>query len=312
MTEGSFELFLQAHPRYRAAYEQLFEASRLLGTSARLVYELHPETLGSVTDDILSFVESAYPPDYVDRYIVRVNRMSELQAKFEAHPSVATLGGPAPVSTEAYSLALLLSIVFTSHRFEIMQALEKFLRALPVESGGCLASIGCGTGYELKLAADTLPTWSIVGFDTEVEMHTRAEQLLRFFDISKTIEFRDAFPLGTESPIERKYDAIILCEVLEHLTDPAQALRAVRKQLKAGGKMFVTAAINIAQEDHVFLYPDIESCRRQLFDSGLTVEEEWIAPQTIRFPPANREIGFKKGNYVAIAGRSQGVMDFAS
>jgi SAM-dependent methyltransferase len=289
----------------------LFETSRLLGTSAQLVYELHPEALGPVADNILSFVESAYPHDYVDRYIARVNRMSELQTRFETHPCPATLGDPTPVSTQAYSLALLMYVVFTSHRFEIMEALEKFLRTLPVASGGCIASIGCGTGYELKLAAEVLPTWNVVGFDTEAEMHTRAEQLLRFFHISKPIEFRDRFPLTDGAPIERRYDAIIMCEVLEHLSDPAQALRTVRKHLKAGGKMFVTAAVNIAQEDHVFLYPDLETCRLQLSDSGLTVEEEWIAPQTIRFPPANREIGFKKGNYVAIARRAHGVVDFA-
>src|ERR1700722_1035068 len=312
MTEGRFELFLQSHPRYCSAYDRLFAASRLLGTSAQLVYELHPEELGSVADSILSFVESAYPSNYLDIYISRVQRMAELQAKFDANPSPATLGDSTAVSTEAYSLALLLSIVFTSHRFEIMQALDKFLRTLPAEHCGPLASVGCGAGFELKLAAELLPTWSIAGYDTEVEMHGKAEQLLRFFHISKAVEFRNVFPLTEGSPIERQYDAVILCELLEHLPDPAQALRTVRKQLKDNGKLFLTAAVNIAQEDHVFLYPDIETCRRQLSACGLAVEEEWIAPQTIRIPPANREIGFRKGNYIAIVAKASGVRDFSS
>jgi len=312
MTEGRFELFLQSHPRYCSAYDRLFAASRLLGTSAQLVYELHPEELGSVADDILSFVESAYPSNYLDTYISQVKRMAELQAQFDANPSPATLGDSTAVGTEAYSLALLLSIVFTSHRFEIMQALDKFLRNLPAESGGRLASVGCGTGYELKLVAELLPTWDVVGYDTEAEMHGRAEQLLRFFHISETVEFRNVFPLTDGSPIERPYDAVILCELLEHLPDPAQALRAVRRQLKDDGKMFLTAAINIAQEDHVFLYPDIETCRRQFSASGLEIEEEWIAPQTIRIPPANRETGFRKGNYIATVAKAPGVRDFSS
>jgi hypothetical protein len=92
--------------------------------------------------------------------------------------------------------------------------------------------------------------------------------------------------------------------VLEHLLNPAQALATLAGCLKDGGKMFVTMAINIAQEDHVFLYLDIESCRRQIHESGLQVLYEWLAPQTIRFPPANREIGFKKGNYIAIVGKA--------
>ena len=49
--------------------------------------------------------------------------------------------------------------------------------------------------------------------------------------------------------------------------------------------MFVTMAVNIAQEDHVFLYPDIAACRKQIKDSGLQIHWEWISPQT-SLPPA--------------------------
>jgi len=265
------------------------------------VYELRPEALGPVADEILAFVQYAFPFDYIGAYISRVNRMAELQGRFEANPSPATLGDSSVVSSDAYSLALLLSIVFTNHRFEIMQVLARFLRELHADSAGRIASIGCGTGYELKLAAEMLPSWRIEGYDTDAEMRARAEQLLGFFLVSTKVDFRAAFPLEAATPeVAGQYDAIILCEVLEHLADPAQALRTLRECLKDSGKMFATMAINIAQEDHVFLYPDIESCRRQMRDSGLEVEYEWIAPQTIRFPPANRETGFKKGNYIAI------------
>jgi 2-polyprenyl-3-methyl-5-hydroxy-6-metoxy-1,4-benzoquinol methylase len=292
---------LEARPLYSSAYESLFAASRVLGTSAQLVYELYPEELGPVADDILSFVRAAHSADYIEAYLARVNRLAELQERFDANPCVATLGDPSAARPESYSLALLLSIVFTNHRFEIMQVLAKFLRELPATSAGSIASIGCGTGYELKLTAELLPGWKIEGYDTDAEMHEKARQLLTFFQVSHAVDFQAEFPLETVTPqTEKRYDALLLCEVLEHLPNPKQALATLAGCLKDGGRMFVTMAINIAQEDHIVLYPDIESCRMQIRESGLQVLYEWLAPQTIRFPPANREIGFKKGNYIAI------------
>src|SRR5262249_18889292 len=109
--------------------------------------------------------------------------------------------------------------------------------------------------------------------------------------------------------VRNRYDAIVVCEVLEHLQNPLQSLKTLSQCLKDDGKMFLTMAINIAQEDHVFLYPDPLSCRNQIRESGLRVVKEWLSPQSIRFFPSNREIGFKKGNYMAIVEQNTQVSD---
>jgi SAM-dependent methyltransferase len=75
-----------------------------------------------------------------------------------------------------------------------------------------------------------------------------------FFGISEDIFLGGCFPLD-QCPDEShgRYDAIVLSEVLEHLADPAEALGTLRDCLRDDGLMFATMAINIAQEDHVFL-----------------------------------------------------------
>lgn len=298
---GTFEAFLEAHPLYRAAFESLSANSRILETSSQLVYELHGDALGPVANDILSFVTHAYAADYIDRYIARLNRLAELQRRFDRNPSVSTLGDSGAVKSEAYSLALLLSIVLTNHRFEIMDALSSFLESMNGGSAGVAAFIGAGTGYELKLAAQLLPDWTIEAYDTDAEIRTVANDLLTFFAVSKAVDFQIEFPLENPTPeVLKRYDAVVLCEVLEHLPDPLRALQTLRACLTDTGRMFVTMAINIAQEDHVFLYPDIESCRRQIREAELQIVQEWISPQTIFMPPVNREQGFKKGNYMAV------------
>src|SRR5262249_22542235 len=128
MAPATFEEFIQANPLYAAAYERLDAANRVLATSAQLVYELHPAELGPVVNDILPFVQQTFSHGYVDAYISRVNEMAKLQEKFDANPSASNLSDGSVVLVEAYSLSLLLSIIFTNHRFEIMQMLEKFLR----------------------------------------------------------------------------------------------------------------------------------------------------------------------------------------
>jgi SAM-dependent methyltransferase len=275
----------------------------LLAISAQLVYETQGEALGPVVDEILSFVEQAYGPEYIAKYISRVNDLATLQEKFDANPSPATLGDQsAVVDPDAYALSLLLSIVFTNHRFELIRELLLFLkRAEERNRRGTLLSIGFGAGYELKMACQLLTDWQIEAYDTDPQMMVRARQLLDFFGISKNIFLGGYFPLH-QCPDESRghYDAIVLSEVLEHLADPATALDTLRDCMRDDGQMFATMAINIAQEDHIFLYPTIQACREQIQNCGLVVTREWISPQTIFALPEDREDGFKRGNYMAV------------
>jgi hypothetical protein len=182
----SFQQFLKTHPKYKAVYQALLHsnassgAGRLLALSAQLVYRIHGQALGPVADDILTFVEHYYPTDYVDRYIARIEYLTALQRRFDQDPSPETLGDPdAHVDPDDYSLALLLSIVLTNHRFEIMAQLSAFLRSLGQRSPqGRLAAIGVGTGYELLLAARYLPhEWEIEAYETNDAIRNRAKQL---------------------------------------------------------------------------------------------------------------------------------------
>ena len=299
----NFEDFLKKHPSYESATKELFESSMLLAISAQLVYENHGETLGRVADEILSFAEHTYGAQYISKYVSRVNDLAKLQERFDADPSAATLGDQsAVVNPDAYALSLLLSIVFTNHRFELMRELSLFLNGVEERNrSGTLLSIGFGTGYELKMACRVLTGWRIEAYDTDSQMADKARQLLDFFGISKDIFLGGCFPLD-QCPEEScgRYDAIVLSEVLEHLADPAEALGTLRDCLRDDGLMFATMAINIAQEDHVFLYPTVKSCREQIQNCGLVVARELISPQTVFALPEDREDGFKRGNYIAV------------
>lgn len=279
-----------------------------MAVAAEAVFGMQGEALGPVADEILGYAEYVFPSHYVDKYLSRVEGLLKMQERFNKHPSSQTLGDPRiPVQREVYNISLLLSMVFSNHRFEIRAQLNSFLRGLS-GSGGNIVSIGTGPGYEIKLMSQALPGWIIETYDTDAGSREEATRLLQYFQVHHDIRFCDLFPLDRPRPeFRNRYDAIVLCEVLEHLDDPGTALRILGQCLKDRGSMFVTMAVNIAQEDHVFLYPDINSCRRQIGESGLAITSEWITPQTIFPIPAhsNREDGFVRGNYIAVVQRKR-------
>jgi len=302
MSSYTFEQFISDYPQCARLYQVLSAHDSLLARSLETVFEMHGKQLGKYVTDILSFLEqSEYQPDYPERFIKRVNHLNTLQETFNANPTTANLHGPnSDVDRGDYNIALLLSIIISNHRTEIMQSLLEFISFIKRPQGR-IASVGMGTGYELKLAHDTLPGWTIEGYDNDEKAHADAKKLLRHFNIVDGIRFGGLFPDDRPTP-DTHYDAILLCEILEHLEDPVDFLNTVKTCLKPGSFMFLTMAINIAQEDHIYLYPSIDACRKQLAECGLKPMIEKIVPMTIRpiLRSENREAIFQRGNYVAI------------
>jgi cyclopropane fatty-acyl-phospholipid synthase-like methyltransferase len=71
---------------------------------------------------------------------------------------------------------------------------------------------------------------------------------------------------------------LICVELLEHLADPAGFLRALRSAMAADGRAFISAAVNAARNDHIYLYNHAREVELQLIDSGFAIEQAWHAP----------------------------------
>lgn len=287
---------------YEQALQRLEELDRRLALAAAVVEDAHPDA-AAVAGSILAYVTRRFPThDPIETYVRRARALTVLQDRFDADPRPETLGDPgAPIDRDAYNLSLLLSVAFTNHRFEIMQQMTRFLESCKAPSGR-IASIGTGSGYELGRMATLLPPgWQIESYDIDPALQVEARAFLEYFGITRPVGWGKEFPL--ENPPEQfrnRYDAIVMCELLEHLPDPGRALVAARDCLTPNGRIFATMAINIAQEDHIYLYPDIASCRTQIWEAGLKSVSEWITPQTTLRPAADREANFRKGNYIGV------------
>jgi SAM-dependent methyltransferase len=298
LRDPEFIALQRRNPRYARALRFFAEQNPMLAASAAFAFRRHGEELARVAEDVLGFLDAHAPNEYLALYERRVLGLMRMQRAFLAAPSAEGLRGRGlPVDRQSYDVALLASIVFTSHRFQIMQQLAKFLRPFAGRSAR-VACIGAGTGYELLMARRTLVDARIDGYDTDPRAQDIALQLLSFFDATRDVTLAGEFPpMRSADDGAVAYDAIVCCELLEHLPDPRDLLEASKRTLRQGGKAFVTMAVNLAQEDHVYWYADIESCRVQLADAGFRVENETFV--SARAQERSREQGLDVGNYVA-------------
>ncbi len=110
-------------------------------------------------------------------------------------------------------------------------------------SGSKILEVGCGSGLLAVYLKEC-------GYDIEVTD----------IDRSLIVEIENAFGLKgycgeiTDIEIEKQYDAVILNNVVEHLTDPVAVLRRVNELVKADGLVFIEV-------------PNIESFQFKLFNN---------------------------------------------
>ncbi len=279
---------------------------RLLALSMVCLQKMKGRKFEPYAQDILRFIEYRHEHP-LDGYIQRQRQIDTLQTLFEKQGTypASSYSEVIPIDREQYNLALLLSSVVTLHRFEILEHLVSFLHETSIPQLRLL-SVGVGTGYELKLVYDHLPQAEVWAFDNSSETIQYAKALLDFYQYSTLGLKEETFPLEDADGLPSKYnglfDGVILCEVLEHLEQPEQALLNLKNALRPQGTLFLTMAVNLAQEDHIYHYQSVNHAREQVLASGLFIQKEAILPATVfPFEEAHRETIFQRGNYLCIA-----------
>lgn len=136
------------------------------------------------------------------------------------------------------------------------------------------AEVGVGTGLYSRRLLEHIPSASGVGFDISPASAGFATGHIRAFGLQDRYEVRlsDVVAEGM-APCEW----LVCIEVLEHLEDPVGFLTALRAAVVPGGRAFITAALNAAHVDHIFLYETVEDVIAQLVEAGFAVEQGFIA-----------------------------------
>jgi hypothetical protein len=94
-----------------------------------------------------------------------------------------------------------------------------------------VSSIGYDTGYELGLVFSGRP----VAFENSPDSHQLAADLLGFFVIRLTVWIRSSSRWIRKPDWRERFGRVIRCKLLEHLHDPALAMRTMRVVLHREG-----------------------------------------------------------------------------
>ena len=124
-------------------------------------------------------------------------------------------------------------------------------------AGSRVLEAGCGVGAQTVALAQNSPEARITAIDLSEDSVAEArERVTKAGHVN--VEFEgDIFDLAFEN---ESFDHVFVCFVLEHLGDPAEALRRLKRVLKPGG------TITVIEGDHgsTFFHPDSDAAHRAI------------------------------------------------
>ncbi|MEU2348203.1 class I SAM-dependent methyltransferase [Modestobacter sp. NPDC049651] len=176
---------------------------------------------------------------------------------------------------QEYLPGLLLSHFVWPHHYRQVQFFDSaFVSSMRVAGASSFVEVGIGTGLYSGLLLRRLPEVRGTGIDISPSSVVFTEAHLAALGVAERYrtELRDV----TATPTEPAAQWLVCVEVLEHLEDPVTFLRGLRAALAPGGKAFITAAVNAAHADHIYLYRTADDVRAQLEEAGFTLEQSFV------------------------------------
>jgi 2-polyprenyl-3-methyl-5-hydroxy-6-metoxy-1,4-benzoquinol methylase len=174
-----------------------------------------------------------------------------------------------------YLPGLLLSHYLWPHHYRQIRFFhDAFVDAMRVAGASSFVEVGVGTGLYSGMLLRALPGLQGTGLDISPSSQRFTETQLDALGVGDRyeVELRDV----TEAPPESPVDWLVCVEVLEHLEDPVAFLRGLRATVTPGGRAFITAALNAAHADHIYLYRTAEDVLDHLREAGFTLEQSFL------------------------------------
>jgi 2-polyprenyl-3-methyl-5-hydroxy-6-metoxy-1,4-benzoquinol methylase len=182
---------------------------------------------------------------------------------------------------EEYLPGLFLSHFLWPHHYRQIQFYKNaFIGMMKVLDAKSFVEVGVGTGVYSYFALQAMPEILGFGFDISPASKKFADYMMKQCGFSSRyqVDLSDI----SEGAHKNKTDWLICVEVLEHLENPISFLSALRATLNPGGYAFITAAINAAHSDHIYLYRNALEVSDHLMRAGFSIEQIFIGAA---YPP---------------------------
>lgn len=122
---------------------------------------------------------------------------------------------------------------YSKNRKIVSSLMEKILKQVfKFKKRGKLLEIGCSVGYLLRLAKNK--GFEIQGIELDVKAMEYANKLLGKGTVINTTLQEAKFP-------DKHFDVVVMSHVLEHISNPGNLLREIKRILKNNGIMVISA-----------------------------------------------------------------------
>jgi 2-polyprenyl-3-methyl-5-hydroxy-6-metoxy-1,4-benzoquinol methylase len=123
-----------------------------------------------------------------------------------------------------------------TNSLEALEHIHRYLLAVDLCGGSRVMDLCCGSGYGSGILRDACPV--VVGVDSD-EPTIRLAEATFGHDDGLSFEVADATDV-LERPLSESFDAIVMLEGLEHLSEPARALKALERHADAGLRIVIS------------------------------------------------------------------------
>jgi SAM-dependent methyltransferase len=235
------------------------EAERLVGWSLRLG--------GTPYSALLDYTLEYLRAQALFRRSHQYTHVNYEDARREVYDNPAVMQG-------FYLDGLMLTHAFWPIHYDIHRFFQhEFLPRVP--DAGTGSEIGFGHGLYLLDLLNARPGATTVSYDISEFSEEYANRLLRLGGIDPArfelhqADARERLPIDDAS-----CEWMIFAEVLEHIPDPAYALRELARCLVPGAPLFATTVIDSNAIDHLYQFEDVVQIRTMLRESGFEIAIE--------------------------------------
>jgi 2-polyprenyl-3-methyl-5-hydroxy-6-metoxy-1,4-benzoquinol methylase len=154
-----------------------------------------------------------------------------------------------------------------------------FIRTFPKGLDGTYLEIGPGHGYYFRQAAVLGNFSRMTGVDISPTSVALTNDIMRHYRVETAaeIQIQEAdflrFPGSGDA-----FSCVVMGEVLEHVEEPVLFLRKIRQLSNRATHIYVTTCLSAPAVDHIFLFRTSAEVEALAADSGLVVEDEFLAP----------------------------------
>ena len=176
-----------------------------------------------------------------------------------------------------YMIALALSQFLWKHHYEVFNFFKKTI--IKVQDNCNILEVGSGHGLLLLEALKNIrQSKSFDVVDISPASIRMSKNVLNAIDEEYLRKVNFYTTDINDFVTSKKYDFIIIGEVIEHVDDPLRILKSLHNMLTDHGTVFMTTCANCPTIDHVYHFKHIGEIQRLITDAGFVISKEKIVP----------------------------------